>query len=182
MQQIISLEYIEKRIFILRGSKVMLSPHLADLYGVETRTLNQAVKRNGNRFPYDFMFQLNLEEALGLVSQNVIPHKKYLGGTLPYAFTEQGVAMLSTVLHSERAIQMNIAIMRAFVKLREFLLTHKELAKKIAELEQKIGKNETDIRSIVEAIRQLMIPPQKPKREIGFHVKEPTAKYGKTKK
>ena len=182
MQQIISLEYIEKRIFILRGSKVMLSPHLADLYGVETRTLNQAVKRNVNRFPYDFMFQLNLEKALGLVSQNVIPHKKYLGGTLPYAFTEQGVAMLSTVLHSERAIQMNIAIMRAFVKLREFLLTHKELAQKIAELEQKIGKNETDIRSIVEAIRQLMIPPQKPKREIGFHVKEPTAKYGKTKK
>jgi hypothetical protein len=104
--------------------------------------LNQAVKRNVNRFPYDFMFQLNLEEALGLVSQNVIPHKKYLGGTLPYAFTEQGVAMLSTVLHSERAIQMNIAIMRAFVKLREFLLTHKELAQKIAELEQKIGKNE----------------------------------------
>jgi hypothetical protein len=182
MQQIISLEYIEKRIFILRGSKVMLSPHLADLYGVETRTLNQAVKRNVNRFPYDFMFQLNLEEALSLVSQNVIPHRKYLGGTLPYAFTEQGVAMLSTVLHSERAIQMSIAIMRAFVKLREFLLTHKELAQKIAELEQKIGKNETDIRSIVEAIRQLMIPPQKPKREIGFHIKEPMAHYEKTKK
>jgi uncharacterized membrane protein len=90
--------------------------------------------------------------------------------------------MLSTVLHSERAIQMNIAIMRAFVKLREFLLTHKELAQKIAELEQKIGKNETDIRSIVEAIRQLMIPPQKPKREIGFHIKEPMAHYEKTKK
>jgi len=182
MQQIISLDYIEKRIFILRGAKVMLSPHLAELYGVETRTLNQSVKRNASRFPDDFMFQLSAEEALGLVSQNVIPHKKYFGGTFPYAFTEQGVAMLSTVLHSEKAIQMNIAIMRAFVKLREFLLTHKELAQKITELERKIGKNETDIRSIVEAIRQLMIPPQKPKREFGFQVKEPTVKYGKPKK
>ncbi|MGH2566937.1 MAG: ORF6N domain-containing protein [Bacteroidota bacterium] len=110
--QFIPAEVIENRIFLLRGQKVMLSPHLAKLYGVETRALNQAVKRNVTRFPADFMFQLSKEEADWLVSQNVIPQRKYFGGSNPYAFTEQGVAMLSTVLRSEQAIQVNIAIMR----------------------------------------------------------------------
>src|SRR3990172_264518 len=121
MRESIPQIMIERKIFLLRHQKVILSPHLAELYGVETRTLNQAVKRNRTRFPEDFMFQLTDTEVAWLVSQNVIPHREYFGGTLPYAFTEQGVAMLSSVLRSERAIQMNIAIMRAFVKLREMI-------------------------------------------------------------
>ena len=104
-------EVIEQRILMMRGQKIMLSIHLAELYGVETRALNQAVKRNAGRFPADFMFQLTAAESDRLVSQNVIPHRKHLGGSFPYAFTEQGVAMLSTVLKSERAVLMNIAIM-----------------------------------------------------------------------
>lgn len=170
-------EPIEHRIFLIRGQKVMLSLHLAELYGVETRVLNQAVKRNSNRFPSDFMFQLTEAEADRMVSQIVIPHKKYFGGTLPYAFTEQGVAMLSSVLRSERAIEVNIAIMRAFVKLREILSTHKELAQKLKELEVRIEKHDEAITAIFEAIRQLMAPPDKPKRRIGFDVEEPKAAY-----
>ncbi|MEK6672194.1 MAG: ORF6N domain-containing protein, partial [Nitrospirota bacterium] len=110
------VDVVERKILLIRGHKVMLSTHLAELYGVETRALNQAVKRNIKRFPEDFMFHLNATEAAQLVSQNVIPHKKYFGGSLPYVFTEQGVAMLSSVLNSERAVQGNIAIMRTFVK------------------------------------------------------------------
>ncbi len=159
---------IENRIFVIRGYKVMISVHLAELYGVETRTLNQAVKRNTRRFPSDFMFQLSEREADLLVSQNVIPHRKFFGGSLPFAFTEQGVAMLSTVLRSARAIQMNIAIMRAFVKLREILSTHKELALKLNQLENKVENHDEEIRAIFEAIRQLMVLPEKPKRPIGF--------------
>jgi len=120
-RSLIPVEHIERSILLIRGQRVMLSTHLADLYNVETRVLNQAVKRNISRFPEDFMFQLNSGEAERLVSQNVIPHKKYFGGTLPYAFTEQGVAMLSSVLNSERAIKVNIEIMRAFVRLRRIL-------------------------------------------------------------
>ncbi len=177
MKQIVPQEIIEKRIFLIRGCKIMLSLHIAELYGVETRVLNQAVKRNRSRFPNDFMFQLTIDEAEWLVSQNVIPHSKYFGGSLPYAFTEEGVAMLSTVLKSERAIQMSIAIMRAFVRLRELISAHKELAQKLAELERKIQKHDTQIQSIFEAIRQLMILPDKPKRQIGFQVKEQKVQY-----
>jgi len=167
--QLISGGIIERKIFIIRGEKVMLGMHLAELYGVETRVLNQAVKRNINRFPEDFAFVLNDSEAEHLVSQNVIPHKKYLGGFLPYAFTQEGVAMLSSVLNSESAVQVNIAIMRAFVKLRQILSINKELAHKLAELERKIAKHDEDIQAIFEAIRQLMAPPLKPKPQIGFH-------------
>ncbi len=142
--------------------------HLAELYGVETRALNQAVKRNIHRFPEDFMFQISKSEAEQLVSQNVIPHKKHFGGSLPYAFTEQGVAMLSSILNSEQAIKINITIMRAFVKLRELLSTNKELAHKLAQLEHKIEKHDEEIKAIFNAIRQLMAPPEKPKRKIGF--------------
>lgn len=160
---------IEHRIFMIRGEKVMLGIHLAELYGVETRALNQAVKRNIDKFPEDFVFILNDSEAEWLVSQNVIPHKKYLGGSLPYAFTEEGVAMLSSVLRSKRAVQVNIAIMRAFVKLRQILSMNKELAYKLNELERKIEKHDADIQAIFEAIRQLMAPPPlKPKPQIEF--------------
>jgi len=118
--------------------------------------------------PEDFMFQINKTEAEQLVSQNVIPHKKYFGGSLPYAFTEQGVAMLSSILSSEQAIKINIAIMRAFVKLREMISTNKELAHKLAQLERKIEKHDDEIKAIFNAIRQLMSPPEKTKRKIGF--------------
>ncbi len=168
MATLVPVEAIEGKILLIRGQKVMMSTHLAELYGVETRVLNQAVKRNINRFPEDFMFQLNNFEADQLVSQNVIPHRKYFGGSLPYAFTEQGVAMLSSVLNSERAVQVNIAIMRAFVKLREMLSTHKDLAHKLAQLERKIEKHDEEICTIFEAIRQLMSPPEKNRPKIGF--------------
>lgn len=163
-------ELIENKIYVLRGQKVMLSMHLAELYGIETRVLNQAVKRNIQRFPEDFMLQITEAEAEQLVSQNVIPHKKYLGGSLPYAFTQEGVAMLSSVLNSERAVQVNIVIMRAFVKLRQILSTHKELAYKLKELEHKIEMHDENIQAIFDAIRKLMTPPPlKPKPLIGFH-------------
>ncbi len=167
-------ERIEQKIFMIRGHKVMLSTHLAKLYGVKVKALTQAVKRNIERFPDDFTFQLTWEEVEFLRSQIVTlksrsskrgKHVKYL----PYAFTEQGVAMLSSVLRSKRAIQVNIAIMRAFVKLRQILSTHKELVHKLAELEKKIEKHDTEIKSIFDAIRQLMAPPVKPKGRIGFH-------------
>ncbi|HTR82805.1 MAG TPA: ORF6N domain-containing protein [Bacteroidota bacterium] len=159
---------IENRIFLIRGHKVMLGVDLAGMYQVETRSLNQAVKRNLFRFPPDFMFRLSKHEADLLVSQNVIPHRKYYGGSLPYAFTEQGVAMLSTVLRSKRAIRVNIGIMRAFVKLRELLSTHKELTLKLSQLEMKVESHDKEIRKIFQAIRQLMIEPEKPKRQMGF--------------
>jgi hypothetical protein len=154
---------------LIRGEKVMLSPHLAELYRVETRTLNQAVKRNSERFPRDFMFQLTGEEAEWLVSQNVIPHKKHFGGSLPYAFTEQGVAMLSSVLNSKRAIEVNIMVIRTFVKLRKMISTHKDLARKLQELEKKY---DGQFRIVFEAIRQIIEVEEKPKRKMGFIAKE----------
>ena len=168
VKELIPEELIEKKIYLIRGQKIILSLHLAELYGVETRVLNQAVKRNIDRFPEDFMFQLKDSEAEWLVSQNVIPYKKYFGGSLPYAFTEQGVAMLSSVLNSPRAIQVNIAIMRAFVKLREILSTHKELAHKLSQLERRIEKHDEEIKGIFSTIRQLMTPPETKRRKIGF--------------
>jgi len=137
--------------------------------GVETRALVQAVKRNIDRFPKDFMFQLSEKEYKNLKSQIVISRWGGARRSRPYAFTEQGVAMLSSVLKSKRAIQVNIAIMRAFVKLRQILSTHKELANKLKELERKIEKHDKEIQLIFNAIRQLMITSEKPKRKIGFH-------------
>jgi hypothetical protein len=169
----VPLERIQKQIFLLRGQKVMLSQHLAEMYGVPVKVLNQAVKRNRERFPDDFLFQLDSSESQNLKSQIVTSS---WGGarTMPYAFTEQGVAMLSSVLRSSRAIQVNIAIMRAFAQLRQVLSSHTELARKLAELEQRIEGHDTAIRSLFEAIRQLMAPPppEPPKPEIGFHVRE----------
>ncbi len=160
----ISAEVVATKILLVRGRKVMLDRDLAQLYGVTTGALNQAVKRNRSRFPEDFMFQLIEEEVKNMVSQNVIPSNQSLGGYLPYAFTQEGVAMLSSVLNSKRAIQVNIAIMRAFVKLRELLLTHKELAQKLEELERKYQLHETDIQVIFEAIKKLLEPPDEPPR------------------
>jgi hypothetical protein len=180
-QSLIPAERIEKSILLIRGQKVMLDRDLADLYGVETRILVQAVKRNAERFPSDFMFKLKQEEFDSLRSQFVI--SKGRGGRryLPYAFTEQGIAMLSSVLRSKRAVQVNIAIMRVFVRLREMLATHKELARKLAELEQHLESHDQQIQAIFEAIRQLMTPPDTRKKRIGFEVKEPPAKYKKKK-
>jgi hypothetical protein len=171
--KMIPSEIIEHRIFLIRGQKLMLGSHLATLYNIETRVLIQAVKRNRDRFPDDFMFSLTRKEILRI--SQFVTSLKYSKAV--YAFTEHGVAMLSSVLKSPRAVQMNIAIMRTFTKLREILSTHKELAQKLTELEQKIEKHDTQIQAIFEAIRRLMQPEEKPKRQIGFRVKEPKVKY-----
>jgi len=156
-------ELVATKILFVRGKKVILDKDLAEMYGVETFNLNKAVKRNIDRFPEDFMFQLTMEEYKNLIFQN---GRSSWGGRrhLPYAFTEQGVAMLSSVLKSKRAIWVNIAIMRAFVKLRELLLTHKELAEKLEELERKHQLHETDIQAIFEVIKKLLEPPPDPPR------------------
>jgi len=166
MEKLIPQEAIEQRMFLIRRQKVMLSSHLADLYGVHTRVLMQAVRRNIDRFPQDFMFSLTRKEIMRI--SQIVTSLKYSKSV--YAFTEQGVAMLSSVLRSKQAIQVNIAIMRAFVKLRRILSTHKELAGKLKELERRIEKHDAEIQAIFEAIRQLMEPlplPEKP--PIGFH-------------
>ena len=156
----------------------MLDRHLAEMYEVETRVLNQAVQRNIRRFPTDFMFQLSVEELRSLRCQFGISKLARGGGRYrPYAFTEQGVAMPSSVLNSERAVKVNIAIMRAFVRLRETLETNRELARKFEELERHVGKQYEEIAGIIEAIRQLMAPPKEPRREIGFHVQEKSPRY-----
>ena len=164
---VIPLERIEHSILLIRGHNVMLSIELANLYQVEPRALIQAIKRNLNRFPGDFMFQLTAEEWENLKSQFVISS---WGGvrTPPYAFTEQGVAMLSSVLNSDRAVQVNIEIMRAFVRLRQMLSSNADLARKLESFEKKY---DAQFKVVFDAIRQLMTPPAKPKREIGFHVK-----------
>lgn len=168
-QSLIPAERIEKCILLIRGQKVMLDRDLADLYRVSTKVLNQAVKRNLNRFPSDFMFRLTWQESSRLLRSQFVTlkqgqHLKYR----PYVFTEQGVAMLSSVLRSDRAIAVNIAIMRAFVRLREILSTHKELARKLEEMERKYDEQ---FQVVFEAIRQLMMPPEpKKKGRIGFRL------------
>ena len=170
MANIMIVERIENRIYLIRGQKVMLDKDLAMLYKVPTKRLNEAVKRGQSRFPEDFMFQLTWEEAKALRSQFATlkrgRHIKYL----PYVFTEQGIAMLSSVLNSEQAIEVNIVIMRTFLKLRQIISTHKELADKFKELEGRVGKHDIEIRSIFEAIRKMLVIEEKPKRRIGFIV------------
>ncbi len=155
----------------------MLDRDLAALYGVTTGNLNKAVQRNSDRFPADFMFQLNDEETAGLIFQSGRPKKRGGSRFNPYVFTQEGVAMLSSVLRSPRAVQVNSAIMRVFVRLRETLSLHKELAHKLAELERKIESHDAGIRTRFEAIHHLTTPPAKPKREIGFHIKENNVRY-----
>lgn len=162
---LIPVDRIEKAILLIRKQKVMLDADLAGLYGVETRALVQAVKRNLERFPDDFMFQLSRGEFALLRSQSVI--SRDWGGRRypPYAFTEQGVAMLSSVLRSQRAIQVNIEIVRAFIRLRQMLASHTELARKLDALE---NKYDTQFKEVFEAIRHLMVPPEPKRRPIGF--------------
>src|SRR6266567_8285963 len=174
--EIVSVKAIAQVIQFVRGQRVLLDRDLAALYGVETRVLNQAVKRNATRFPPDFMFRLSRQE-IGRISQSVTSLSGLKFSKEVHAFTEEGVAMLSSVLQSQRAVQVNIAIMRAFVKLREALETNRELARKFAELEARVGKHDEEISAIIEAIRQLMAPPKTPRREIGFHVRERPPRY-----
>jgi len=185
----VPVELVERRIYLIRGQKVMLDSDLAELYQVPTKRLNEAVRRNSNRFPEDFMFQLTGEEVDSLRSQfatsNVGPQPDSLrfqfetssgrGGRryLPYAFTEHGVAMLSSVLNSDRAVQMNIIIIRAFVRMRELLTTHKDLAEKIEKVERTLKQHGSILVAVVQDIQKLKAPPpQPPRRRIGFHVPE----------
>ncbi len=170
-KSIVPIERIEKRIYFLRGQKVMLDTELAELYGVTTGALNQAVKRNKDRFPSDFLFALTADEADDLKSQIVISSS--WGGrrrSRPYAFTEQGVAMLSSVLKSRRAVQVNVEIMRTFVRLREMLASNAGLSRKLDDLEKKY---DSQFKMVFDAIRQLMIPPEpKRKKPIGYHTEK----------
>ena len=174
-RQAVPIQQIAQIIRVIRSEKVLLDVDLAPLYGVTTG--NRAMRRNRGRFPSDFMFQLTAAEAESLIFQ--FGRAKGRGGRRhpPYAFTEQGVAMLSSVLNSPRAVKVNIAIMRAFVKLRQTLETNRELAQKFADLEGRVSKHDKESNAIIEAIRQLMAPPEKPKREIGFHVREQAPRY-----
>ncbi|NLJ43238.1 MAG: ORF6N domain-containing protein [Bacteroidales bacterium] len=156
-------------IYFIRGEKVMLDTDLAKLYDVETRVLKQAVRRNLDRFPKDFMFELTDEEIDRMVSQGVIPSKQIFGGAKPFAFTEQGIAMLSSVLNSRIAIQVNIAILRTFVKLRQLLIDHKDLAEKIERMEQKYDEQ---FRIIFTALQQMLQEESTPRPKIGFKQKE----------
>jgi phage regulator Rha-like protein len=167
----VPLERVVSRIFLVRGQKVMLDADLAELYGVTTKRLNEQVKRNVDRFPPDFMFQINVKEHDSLRSQNATlkrgrgQHRKYL----PYVFTEHGAIMAAAVLDSERAVQISIYVVRAFVQLREMLSSNKQFARKLNELERKLSTHDRAITELIESIRQLMTPPEpKKKRPIGF--------------
>ena len=171
----VPMERIQKTIYLIRGQKVMIDRDLATLYEIPTRALKQAVKRNADRFPDDFMFTLDRNEFMNWRSQFVTSISDRMGlRHTPMAFTEQGVAMLSSVLNSPRAIHVNIAIMRAFVQLRAILSTHSELARKLEELEKKY---DSQFRIVFDAIRQLMTPTVPPRKPIGFHVREKSAIY-----
>lgn len=163
----VSEEIIVEKIFIIRGQKVMLDSDLAEMYRVEVRVLNQAVKRNKIRFPEDFMFQLNADEFKNLKSQSVISS---WGGarSLPYVFTEQGVAMLSSVLNSETAIQVNIQIIRLFTKMKQLILDNKDLWMKIEKMEQHLLKNDKEIKTVFAYLKKLLIQENKPRNPIGF--------------
>jgi hypothetical protein len=163
-------ELIENKIFLIRDKKVMIDRDLALLYGVETRALNQAVRRHKERFPEDFMFQLTREETENWKSQIVISNKEKMGiRKTPFVFTENGVAILSSVLNSKKAVHVNIQIMRTFTKLRELMYSHKELKQKIEDLERKFEQHDKNFIVIFEAIKKLLEPPAQPKKPIGFH-------------
>jgi hypothetical protein len=161
-------DVIISRIFVIRNVKVMLDRDLAELYGVEARRLREQVKRNIGRFPPNFMFQLSNEEVDIMVSQNATPSKKHLGGSLPYAFTEHGVLMLANILKSHSALSMSIRLIEIFVKLREMVLTHKEILLALEKIEKKVTKHDDDIALIFEYVKQLLSAPSEPMRKIGF--------------
>ena len=176
MKLLVPSQVIERRILLIRGDKVMLDTDLSELYGVPTKRLNEQVRRNLQRFPSDFMFQLTnsgtevLRSQFATLKSGRGKHRKYL----PYAFTEQGVAMLSTVLNSDRAIEVNIEIMRTFVRLRKMIATHKHLARKLEELEKKYDSH---FRVVFDAIRHLMAQPESRENKIGFRVRERQSQY-----
>jgi len=169
----VPVELIERRIYLIRGKKVMLAFNLAELYEVPTKRLNEAVRRNTKRFPEDFMFQLTQEEAESLRSQ-IATSNTGRGGRryLPYAFTEHGILMLSSVLNSERAIEVNIAIMRAFIKMREMLATNEELNRKFAAVIRKLAEHDKYFKVVFDELRKLTTEPEKPHRKIGFKIEE----------
>jgi len=161
-------EVVMNKIYLIRGQKVMLDRDLATLYGVVAIRLREQVKRNQERFPGNFMFQLTEKETEAMVSQNAIPSKKHLGGSLPYVFTEHGILMLANVLKSDQAIKMSIRIIEIFVKLRETLLTHKDILLKLEQLERKVVKQDDDIKLIFGYLKELLNPSTESNRKIGF--------------
>jgi hypothetical protein len=179
MNMTIPVELVKGRIYLIRGQKVLLDEDLAEMYGVETKRLNEQVRRNISRFPADFMFQLDECEYAGLRSQSATlkggrgAHRKYL----PNVFTEQGIAMLSSVLNSERAVQVNIAIMRAFVQMRELAASNRELARRLDELEKKFAGHDRQFVAVFDAIRRMVQPEEKGRKMIGFKVEEEGAAY-----
>lgn len=164
----ISENIFSNKIFYIREQKVMLDRDLAELYGVKSIKLREQVKRNIVRFPKNFMFQLSEKEAEEMVSQNAIPSKQHMGGSLPYVFSEHGVLMLANILKSERAIQVSIKLVEIFIKLREMLLTHKDILLKLEQLEKKASSHDKNIQLIFEALRKLLTAPQEPRTKIGF--------------
>lgn len=181
----VPLAQLDGLIHDLRGQKVMLSDDLARIYGVETRVLNQAVKRNREKFPADFMFQLTSREAQQIRrsrSQPVILKRGHNIKYLPYAFTEHGAIMAANVLNSSQAVRMSVLVVRAFVRMRQVLAAHKDLAAKLAELERKLGTHDEQIAGLFEAIRQLMNQPPPPGRRIGFDVKSRAADTSGTRR
>jgi len=170
--KLLPIDVIEKRIFLIRNQKVMIDSDLAELYGVTTKRLNEQVKRNKGRFPEDFMFKLTKKEKQELVANcDHLIRLKY-SPVMPNAFTEHGAIMLAAVLNSQKAIEMSLFVVRAFIRLREIISTHKELAQKLKELELKIDSHDQHIQAIFEFINQLITPPEKPKRKIGFTIDE----------
>ncbi len=165
-QAIVPAERIESRILLIRSHKVMLDSDLAEIYGVSTKRLNEQVKRNKDRFPADFMFKLTAKEKAEVVANCDHLRRLKFSPALPYAFAEHGAVMLASVLNSPVAVQASIQVVRAFIRLREILATHRELARKLAELEQKYDKQ---FKVVFDAIRELMSPPKKERRQIGFH-------------
>jgi hypothetical protein len=176
-KDIVPVESIENKILLIRGQRVMIDSDLAELYQVKTKALNQAVKRNKERFPSDFMFVLTKKEKNELVTN--CDHLKMLkySSSLPKAFTEHGALMLASVLNSAEAVNTSVFVVRAFIRLREILVTHKELALKLKELELKLETHDEQISAIIEAINHLLTPPEVPKKKIGFTVEEKRIKY-----
>lgn len=167
-QKVMSLEIVEARIIAIRGERVILDADLAELYGVPTKVLNQAVRRNQGRFPDDFMFQLTAAEKAGVVTNCDHLQKLKFSAALPLAFTEHGAIMAANLLNSQRAVDVSVFVVRAFVRLRRLVSTHHDLARKLDELERKVGRHDRALAGIIETLRQLTATPDAPRRSIGF--------------
>jgi hypothetical protein len=179
---VVAVQHVEKAILLVRGQRVIVDADLAKLYGVTTKRLNEQVKRNRKRFPEDFMFKLTAREKSEVVANCDHLSRLKFSRNLPYVFTEHGAIMVASILNTQRAVNASIFVVRAFVRLREMLTTHKQLARRLQELERRLGHHDEQIQTIFEAIHQLMTPPEKPVRKIGFGVKEKRRTYGKGKK